>query len=193
MSIHTEYNLFDIKRPQLYTEIMEQQELQTQNEPPKQPPYEPPLKQPPQERLPRMRASTISYIGQFLFGTGALALWVTAAYFSAQIVGMILGGLGILIGLFLSAWSDRHDMKIYKQLRRETPNLLPPHSVFALLGGFLIGLGGVGLVFIIVGNEWSNTAWVVVEIFSLVGGVVMAGFGVMTDVKRKQEFDLINS
>ena len=119
----------------------------------------------------RMKSGLISVLGQIFVGASAIALWVVSAYFDANLVGMILGGLCFPVGVGLLIYGRRVDLK------NVPDGMLPPLNSFLQMGGFLIGLGAIGLLFIIILSEWSNTAWVVVEVLSVAIGALFAIYG----------------
>ena len=143
-------------------------------------------------RPQRLRPCKLSLTGQILFGISALTLWIIAAYIDLDTVGLVItlgfASLALVAGGVIGYMGDKQDMQRFLQARTERPDLFPPYSIFLTLGGFIIGLGLVGLLFIIMDNNWDNTAWVVVEIGSLVGGVALAVLGTKIHFARMRKF-----
>jgi len=128
----------------------------------------------------RMRAGKVTLLGHVLFLGGALGLWAIAAYWEANLIGMVLSGAALAIGFFVAIIGDRRDY------RRSSPEgMLPTASVFISLAGYLFGLALVGIVLIAIDNEWSNTAWVIVEAACLGLSLVLFGIGLAIEKKRR--------
>ena len=140
----------------------------------------------------RMKQGRFSVWSQAVFCAGILTLWIVAAYFNGNIVGMVLGGAAIVAGLGLAIWGSHADYVNFISERKNNDELGIPHSPFSTLGGFAIGLGLIGLVAIAIGNDWSNSTWLVVEILSLVGGLVLVGTGFFIDRLHQKHFNSQN-
>jgi len=136
-------------------------------------------------RQQRQKYGIPCYIAQVFFVGGALGLWIIAEYFKANIIGMVVSGLVLLsAGVTATILAEREVRKYYATRPQGT---LPPYSIFASLGGYLIGLGLVGFLFVIIDNTWANTALVVTEACTLGVGLLLAGLGFRIEKVRKRQ------
>jgi|GEM_PF-2947240 len=145
--------------------------------------------QPPQinQRMRRASNGAVSWVGFLLFAGGMIvaALLIDNPSPNFAVIGVMLA-LSVA-GIAIAIYGDRIDHKKFMETR--PPFRRPPANAFLTIGGGLIGLGLVGLLFIILDSAWDNTAWVVFELVSIGLGIPVAIYGWKVEQQRMKELE----